>query len=248
MDLLMHANSSALRYCEGGPFEITPAGVPASNTQKVIAQLANARTLLEYARAQDFFAASDPSAAASFRALDELTVARAPFEARIALFAKKHHDDLCDAWATTGSTFHEQFSAWLPLARKAFDDEAALVASFAAKAAPAALAAFEAALAKAKARVDDELAAANAVPVDARQARKAAKLAERERMKQELLDAADGGVAASKSAKKVRRRSAGSACDATTAKTSPSPPAGRQGRREGRARGCARRHARRAQD
>jgi len=106
----------------------------------------------------------------------------------------------------------EQFTAWLPLARKAFDDEAALVASFAAKAAPAALAAFEAALAAAKARVDDEFAAANAVPVDARQARKAAKAAERERLKQAMLDEADGGVAAksaSKAAKKVRGRAGG---------------------------------------
>lgn len=129
--------------------------------------------------------------------------ARAEFESLIKPFEKKHHDDLCEAWAIKQPTIHDAFLQWVPLARKTFDLEEKLVDDFTVKASPGVLDAFTTALRAAKRRLDDETAAANAVVLDPRAAKKAAKLAEKARLKKEAEEE-EGGGKAKKAQKKVR--------------------------------------------
>jgi hypothetical protein len=144
------------------------------------------------------------STARSSGELAALAEARAEFESLIKPYEKKHHDDLCEAWAIKQPNIHAAFLTWVPLARKTFDLEEKLVDDFTAKASPGVLDAFTTALRAAKRRLDDETAAANAVVLDPRAAKKAAKLAEKERLKKEAEEE-EGGGKAKKAQKKVRR-------------------------------------------
>jgi len=177
MDALSFSADKALRYLAAAcPHEAAPY----SNTLTCVKAFADQTKLFEYSEFSQFVAATTGAkGAAEYAKFAPMHAARAAFEEKIKAF--KMPEDMQEKWAD----LEGEWNQWLAQATAASKAIAGLLAAVKAAASLDAATAFGEKVAAAKERAHQEYLASLVVQLDARALKKAAKAAEKEKLKQE---------------------------------------------------------------